>query len=94
MKPTSIEAHNSIKPDKSRLHRIILSGLRRIRRGSFRDIAKASGLRADQVWKRLAELKDQGSIIEDDFKKCPISGRRVTIWAIKEQQDPKQLNLF
>lgn len=92
MKATSIEAHNSIKPDKSRLQRIILQGLRKIGRGSFRDIAEAAGLRESQVWKRLSELKDAGLIKEADTKICEVSGRRVTIWQLTTENN--QLDLF
>lgn len=94
MKETSIEAHESIKPYKSRLHRLILKGLRKIRKGSFRDIADASGLRDAQVWKRLGELREQGNIVEYDTKTCPVSGRTVTVWRINEMTETKQLNLF
>lgn len=92
MKTTSILAHESIKPEKARLHRLILKGLEEIQKGSFRDIADASGLRESQVWKRLGELRDQGYIVELDTKKCPISGRKVTVWIINDEN--RQLNLF
>ncbi|SOC79845.1 AsnC-type helix-turn-helix domain-containing protein [Salinimicrobium sediminis] len=84
MKSTSIEAHESIKQDKSRLHRKILQALRKINKGSFRDIAAAAGLRESQVWKRLSELKSSGSIQEVDTKKCPVTGRSVTVWTINQ----------
>ena len=92
MKTTSIEAHNSIKPDKAKMHRLILSGLRKIGQGSFRDIATAAGLREAQVWKRLSELKEQNLIYEADEKQCPVSGIKVTVWKLKTSNN--QLDLF
>ena len=85
MNSTSITAFESIKPERSRLQKIILQGLSKIKKGSFRDIARASGLREGQVWKRLSELKQIGRITEVDTKICSISGRPVTVWKIIEE---------
>lgn len=84
MRQTSIEAYEAVKEQLPRLHRIILSALRKINSGSFRDIAKAAGLRDDQVWKRLSELETEGRIQTKSDKICPITGRRVSVWTIKQ----------
>lgn len=90
MKETSRIAHEMIKPEKPGLKQKILKGLKLINKGSFRDIADAAGLRESQVWKRLSELKAEGYITEKSIKKCPISGKPVTVWTLN---DSKQLNL-
>ena len=84
MKSTSLAAYDSIKPERKNLQQRILLGLQKIKRGSFRDIAKASGLREGQVWKRLSELKRTGKITESDTKVCPVSGRTITVWKLLE----------
>lgn len=48
MKQTSILAHESIKPSKEFLHSKILAGLKKIKKGTFREIAKASNLDEQQ----------------------------------------------
>ncbi|WP_424493931.1 hypothetical protein [Salinimicrobium sp. GXAS 041] len=85
MKSTSIEAHNSIKPEKQIIFAKIISGLKSIKKGSFRDIARASKLRDAQVWRRLSELKDLGKITESGTKVCGTSGRTVTVWKLIEE---------
>ena len=57
MKQTSILAHESIKPAKEILHSKILSGLKKIEKGTFREIAHASNLDEQQDWKRLSEME-------------------------------------
>lgn len=84
MKSTSLQAYDSVKPDIPGVKNQILQGLQKIKKGSFRDIATASYLRSDQVWKRLSELKQDGKITETGTKTCHISGRPVTIWKLIE----------
>ncbi|OPC76199.1 hypothetical protein BAZ12_19510 [Elizabethkingia miricola] len=83
MKATSVLAHDSIKPHKEYMHEKILKGFKKIKRGSFRDIAAASGLREDQVWKRLSEMEKKNMIRDTgDVKLCEISHRPVVIWEL------------
>tara|TARA_Y100001963_G_C6756750_1_gene437310 strand:+ start:915 stop:1169 length:255 start_codon:yes stop_codon:yes gene_type:complete len=84
MKQTSYEAYQSIKDGLPELQQKVLAGLQRIKRGSFRDIARAARLRESQVWKRLSELKNRGLIKEDGTKVCSVSGRSLTIWELIE----------
>ncbi len=83
MKHTSILAHESIKPAKEILYSKILSGLKKIEKGTFREIAKASNLDDQQVWKRLSEMERKGMIAYTDEKKqCQVSHRLCGIWKI------------
>lgn len=76
-------AHESIKPYKEDLHSKIFDALEKIESGSFRDIAKASGLRDEQVWKRLSEMEKENKIENFSTKLCEISHRPVSVWRIK-----------
>ena len=83
MKQTSILAHESIKPAKEILHSKIMAGLKKIEKGTFREIAKASSLDEQQVWKRLSEMERKGMITYTDEKKqCEVSHRLCGIWKI------------
>lgn len=86
MKKTSILAHESIKPSKEVLHSKILAGMRKIKKGTFREIATASNLPEQQVWKRLSEMESKGMISDTGEKKqCNVSHRLCGIWKINER---------
>lgn len=84
MKTTSRIAYESVKPHLKGVKKQIINGLFKIKKGTFRDIDRASNLRSEQVWKRLSELKREKLITETGVKKCKVSGRLVTIWELKE----------
>ena len=85
MKHTSVLAHESINPQKEILHSKILVGLKKIEKGTFREIAKASNLDEQQVWKRLSEMERKNMITYTDEKKqCQVSHRICGIWKINE----------
>ena len=85
MKQTSILAHESIKPSKEGLYSKILAGMRKIKKGTFREIAKASNLDEQQVWKRLSEMERKNMIsYTDEKKQCEVSHRLCGIWQINE----------
>ncbi|MDP9954738.1 DNA-binding Lrp family transcriptional regulator [Epilithonimonas hungarica] len=83
MNTNSRIAHEGIKPFKEDLQSKIYDALEKIESGSFRDIAKASGLRDEQVWKRLSEMEKENRIENIGTKLCEISHRPVSIWHIK-----------
>lgn len=85
MKNTSLEAYESVKPQLKGIKKDILNGLEKIQKGTFREIAKASYLRSEQVWKRLSELKKEGIVEEMGIKQDHISGRNVTVWSLKHE---------
>jgi len=85
MKTTSLISHELINPHKECIHDKIYRGLLKIKRGSFRDIAKVCGLRDEQVWKRLSEMVRKNLIRETgEMKLCEVSNRPVIIWEIIE----------
>ena len=85
MKQTSILAHESIKPAKEVLYSKILAGMRKIKKGTFREIATASNLPEQQVWKRLSEMEAKGLISDSGEKKqCNISHILCGIWQIND----------
>ncbi|AQX87153.1 winged helix-turn-helix transcriptional regulator [Elizabethkingia bruuniana] len=81
MRTTSIIANKAI--NKESIYDRIIKGLTKIKKGSFRDIAEASGLSEQQVWKRLSELERMGMIeYTDEIRICKISGRSVGVWRL------------
>ena len=80
MKQTSILAHESIKPSKEVLHSKIIAGMRKIKKGTFREIAKQANLQDMQVWKRLSEMERVGKIENVSDKICTVSGRSCSVW--------------
>ncbi|NAW50388.1 winged helix-turn-helix transcriptional regulator [Elizabethkingia argentiflava] len=81
MRKTSIIAHELL--DKTSFHSKIIIGLTKIKKGSFREIAQACGLREDQVWKRLSELEKKGLIrYTGEIKICQVSSRPVGVWEL------------
>lgn len=83
MKTTSKISADLITPHLPNLHEKIVDTLTIIKRGTFRQIAEASGLRSEQVWKRLSELERQNKIIANGITLCSVSNRPVTVWEIK-----------
>lgn len=82
MKQTSREAHESIKGNIPNLHKKIVTALKSIKKGTFRQIAKQAGLQDMQVWKRLSELRNDNKVRESGTTRCPVSGRNVTVWEV------------
>ena len=83
MKQTSILAHESIKPSKEVLHSKIIVGMRKIKKGTFREIANASNLDEQQVWKRLSEMERKGMITYTyEKKQCEVSHRVSVFWKV------------
>lgn len=66
------------------MHQKVLTGFIKIKKGTFREIAKAANLTESQTWKRLSELERQGLIKDESTVKCPSSGRKVTVWELVE----------
>ncbi|AQW96694.1 hypothetical protein BBD31_01725 [Elizabethkingia anophelis] len=85
MKATSIISHELIKPHKEYIHDKIYRGLLKIKRGSFRDIAKVTGLEEGQVWKRISEMVRKNMVRDSgEMKLCEVSNRPVIIWEVIE----------
>lgn len=81
MRTTSLIANKTV--DREGQHEKIINGLSKIKQGTFREIAEASGLNENQVCKRLSELERKGSIVyTKELKICEISGRACGIWKL------------
>ena len=50
--------------------------------GTYEQIAKAAGLRNDQVWKRLSEMENEGLIYSTTMTDRLSSGKQGMIWAL------------
>lgn len=82
MNNNSIQAHESIKPDKPTLYKKIREALEVIGNGTFRQIAKQANLEDMQVWKRLSEMERLGIISNVADRVCTVSNRSCSVWQI------------
>lgn len=84
-KPTSKEGENFIAPFKQSHKEKIVMALNKSAIGyTHEEIAEASGLRPDQVWKRLSELATEGKIYDSGLTRKLKSSVMGIIWKIKE----------
>lgn len=80
---TSSDAHDSVKEHKAILYEKIKDGLRRLKiGGTFAEIAVASDLRPEQVWKRLSEMQGEGMIYNTGITRKLPSGRQGSVWQL------------
>lgn len=69
------------KLDHARVHRArILATLDSIGSGTFEEIAAASGMRNDQVWRRLSDLRRMGEAEPNGEERPGASGRKQRVW--------------
>jgi predicted transcriptional regulator len=93
VRATSIEAYRDLK-DLGDRQRQVLNAL------TFRDmsnleISKVLGLPINAITPRVKELRDLGLVVEAGRKRCPYTGRSVTVWArVKDEDIGKNLSLF
>lgn len=79
--PTSKEGEEHIKPFKPSHRSKISSGLDKLRvGGTFEEIAIASSLRDDQVWKRLSEMEKDSEIFNTGITRKLRSGVHGIVW--------------
>lgn len=90
MKQTSREAYQYTISNLPTIRATILSVMKPDHLYTFRDLAMKTGLRTDQVWKRLSEMRDNDqTIIEAGIVRCRITGGKVTAWKIKNVNEVK-----
>lgn len=77
---TSKEAHESVKEHKSAMYEKIKFGLEKLKVGGhFEEIAKASGLKPEQCWKRLSEMTELGMVYNVGVTRKTSSGRKAMV---------------
>jgi hypothetical protein len=77
---TSKAAHESVKEHKSVMYAKIKIGLEQLRvGGTFEEIAKVSGLKPDQTWKRLPEMVTAGTVFNTGLTRTTSSGRKAMV---------------
>ena len=85
---TSIVAAKSIKPQLSRLHKLVLDALGKSRFGETDEsLMQITGLPANTLRPRRRELELQGKIKASGETRATISGRQATIWRIADGND-------
>ena len=82
-RPTSKEGEEHIKPFKPSHGQRILEAIKAAKVGATQEEAAAiSGLRPDQVWKRLSELETAGKIFNTGITRKLKSGVPGIVWQI------------
>ena len=86
---TSIDAHNSLDPDKIRdMYKRIVEALLLIKQGTYEDIARKMKVDPSRVWKRLSECHRLG-LIERTGLRLPLSsGRDGFVWKVTDKAKP------
>jgi len=79
-RPTSKEAHDSVKDHKAAMYEKIIEGFKKLKvGGTFEAIAAASGLKPEQTWKRLSEMETLGIIYNCGYTRPTSSGRKAMV---------------
>ena len=80
---TSLAAAKSIKPQLSRLHKLVLEALSKSRFGETDEsLMQLTGLPANTLRPRRRELQLKGKIKDSGQTRATVSGRQATIWII------------
>jgi DNA-binding MarR family transcriptional regulator len=77
---TSMEAARASKDLSTAHYKLILEALKEP--GTFYELADRSGLRPDQVWRRLGELERRGLALPLDETRPSPSGRACRVWKL------------
>jgi biotin synthase-related radical SAM superfamily protein len=92
---TSTEAHESVKEHKQRMYERIAAALSVMKiGGTFEEIAEVSGLKPDQVWKRLPEMIEAGKVYNVGITRPTSSGRKAMVRQLTSFKEVKQLQLL
>lgn len=83
-KPTSKAGEEYIKPHKASHKEKILEGLKRlVVGGTYEQISAITGLREDQVWKRMSDCLKDETVFDTGITRQLKSGLYGTVWQIK-----------
>ncbi len=83
-KPTSKAGEEHIKPFKPNHKQRIKEGLERLRIGGTQEeIAAVTGLRPDQVWKRMIDLQNDKDVFDTHLTRKLKSGVSGIVWQLK-----------
>ena len=87
MKQTSIDAFRSIEGKRETVQSVIVSIMSKFRIPlTSEQIAFYSGLRYDQIWKRMSELERNGIVRDTGNTATNTSKRKATVWELIEKQ--------
>jgi hypothetical protein len=93
-KPTSKAGEEFIRVFKQSHKEKILSGLEKLKvGGTFEEISKVTGMREDQVWKRMVDLVNDKKVFDTGITRTLKSGLQGIVWQLvglttKEGQIP------
>jgi len=80
---TSHDAAESVETFATKFRYYILRELRN-GPGTFEELAKRTGLRPDQVWRRLPDLEKEGLAFPTAETRRGVSGRQQRVWQAVE----------
>ena len=87
MKQTSIDAFHSIEGKRETVQSVIVITMSKSRKPlTSEQIAFLSGLRYDQIWKRMSELERNGIVRDTGNTETNTSKRKATVWELIEKQ--------
>jgi hypothetical protein len=79
-RPTSKQAHDSMKNVKAIMYSKIVEGLKKLKvGGNFEEISVHAGLKPSQVWKRLPEMVELGMVYNCGYTHKTSSGRSAMV---------------
>jgi hypothetical protein len=78
---TSKAAARSMRPHTQAIMIQILDSLR-MSPQTHSEVALSTGLKEQQVWKRISDLKNDCKVVASGLEKVGPSGRRQTIWQV------------
>lgn len=86
-KPTSKQGEAHIAPFKKSHKEKIKDGLKQLKvGGTHEELALVTGLRPDQVWKRLSELCNDGDLFDTGITRKLKSGVQGIVWQLSGEK--------
>lgn len=83
-RPTSKQGEEYIRPFKPSHKQKIAEGLEKLRvGGTYEEISMATGLREDQVWKRMSNLVEDKKVFDTGITRTLKSGLQGIVWQLK-----------
>lgn len=93
--PTSKSADVFITPHKPNHKQKIVEGLTQLKvGGTYEEIAKQTGMKESQVWKRMSDLHKDGDVFDTGITRVLSSGCKGIVWQLKSLIKNAQLTLL
>lgn len=85
MPTTSLEAYHSVSPEMlTNHHKCILNALKRLKSGTYEEIAAEVSMERHKIGRRLSELEREGVIYKPGEKRLTSTGRNAFVYKLVE----------